>query len=212
MKAEGTRVESPYVDAAQRALAQQLGMWAFIATEVLLFGGLFIAYAVYRVHYPDAFADGSRRLDFWIGTINTAVLLASSLAMAIADIAVRRDRRRLLSGCLAMTWLLGALFLVLKGYEYHQKFVEHLIPGPHFAPAGGPAAPEQLFFVLYFAMTGLHAVHMVIGLGVIAWLFVLSRRGRLGPASPGRVELAGLYWHFVDCVWVFLYPLLYLIR
>lgn len=208
-----TQVEpTPYASAAQRSLAQLLGMWAFLATEVLFFGGLFVSYALYRASYPEAFASASRRLDFMIGTINTTVLLTSSLAMATADHAVRADRRRWVRGCLVVTWLLGAVFLGLKGYEYYQKFAEHLVPGPHFGPDGGAAPPEQLFFVLYFAMTGLHALHMVVGLGVITWLIVRARRRSTRPVTVGMVEMAGLYWHFVDCVWVFLYPLLYLVR
>lgn len=203
---------SPYGDLAQRSAAQQLGMWMFIATEILLFGGLLVSYAIYRAAYPAAFADGSRRLDFGIGTANTAVLLTSSLCMALADHAAKRECRARLRGCLLATWVLGAVFLGLKFFEYHQKFAEHLVPGAHFRPAGGAAPPVQLFFVLYFAMTGLHAAHMIIGLTAIAWLGWRTR-GRSLPPNPGAaVELTGLYWHFIDCVWVFLYPLLYLIR
>lgn len=204
--------ETPYADPVQRSLAQHLGMWIFIATEILFFGGLFVAYALYRASYADAFIDASRRLDFTIGTINTVVLLTSSLGMALADHAVHHGRRKLLRWCLVATWLLGATFLALKGVEYAQKFHEHLIPGAHFAPEGGAPPQEQLFFVLYFATTGLHALHMIIGLAVIGWLIMLAWRDRLSPQRSAPVEIAGLYWHFVDCVWVFLYPLLYLVH
>ncbi|HWA11042.1 MAG TPA: cytochrome c oxidase subunit 3 family protein [Opitutaceae bacterium] len=202
---------SPYGDPAQRAAARQLGMWLFIATEVLLFGGLFVSYALYRSAYPAAFADGSRRLDFGIGTLNTAILLTSSLGMALADHAARNGRKRLVRRCLLATWLLGAAFLGLKFFEYHQKFAEHLVPGRFFRPDGGGAPQLQLFFFLYFALTGLHAAHMLIGLAVIAWLGWRAR-DRSGTDPLPAVEIGGLYWHFVDCVWVFLYPLLYLIR
>src|SRR5450432_816950 len=212
MNSNAARELAPFSDATQRGVAQHLGMWAFIATEILFFGGLFTCYALYRMTYPAAFAAGSQRLDFWIGTANTAVLLTSSLSMALADQAVKMDRRAALRWCLAGTWLLGALFLGLKFFEYHEKFREHLVPGAHFLPAGGAAPPVQLFFVLYFAMTGLHALHMVIGLGAIAWLGWRAGHGRLSSRRSAPVEMIGLYWHFVDCVWVFLYPLLYLVR
>jgi cytochrome c oxidase subunit 3 len=203
---------APYVDATQRSVAQHLGMWAFIATEILFFGGLFACYMVYRATYPAVFVDGSRRLDFWVGTANTAVLLGSSLCMALADNAAKLDRRALLRWCLAGTWLLGALFLGLKFWEYHQKFQEHLVPGARFHPDGSTAPQLQLFFVLYFAMTGLHALHMLVGLAAILWVAARTRSSRPVSACVGPVEMTGLYWHFVDCVWVFLYPLLYLVR
>jgi len=212
MKPPSSIDASPYTDATQRSVAQHLGMWTFLATEILFFGGLFACYAIYRHTYPEAFAAGSARMDFWIGTLNTGVLLTSSLFMAFADHAVKLGRRETLRRCLAAVWLLGVIFLGLKFYEYHQKFVEHLVPGAGFHPDGGAAPPEQLFFVLYFAMTGLHALHMMIGLGVITWLFVRASRGTLTADRPAPVEMTGLYWHFVDCVWVFLYPLLYLVR
>ncbi len=203
--------EPPYADLAQRRSANRLGMWTFLASEVLLFGGLFAAYALLRGTYPAAFAAGSRRLEFWIGTTNTAVLLTSSLCVAMADHAVKRGERRAPGRWLLAAWLLGAAFLALKGYEYHQKWLEHLVPGAAFRPAGREAGPYQLFFFLYFAMTGLHAAHMVMGLGALAWVGFLNRRGRLSAERHEALAIAGLYWHFVDCVWVFLYPLLYLI-
>ena len=202
-----------YRDAEQRSVANHLGLWAFIATEILFFGGLFTSYSVYRHAYPEAFSLGSAHLDFWIGTINTGVLLTSSLFMALGDHAIKLGRRSTLRWCLIATWLLGAVFLGLKGHEYLQKFHEHLVPGPNFQIEGaGEWAPQvQLFIFLYFALTGLHAAHMVIGLGVLGWLIWLERRGRLTRERHAPVEMVGLYWHFVDCVWVFLYPLLYLI-
>jgi len=201
---------SPFVDAKQHSEANHLGMWVFLATEILFFGGLFSAYTVYRWSTPEAFAQGSGHLEYWIGTVNTAVLLTSSLFVALADLAVKRDDRRWVTLHLAAAWLLGALFLALKAYEYNQKYLDHLVPGPNFDPHGG--APQvQLFMFLYFAMTGLHAVHMLFGLGALLWLLWLNHRGRVSSHRADAVAVVGLYWHFVDCVWIFLYPLLYLV-
>lgn len=198
-------------EAEHRSVKNHLGMWAFLATEILFFGGLFSGYTVYRYAYPAAFAEGSHHLDFAVGTVNTAVLLTSSLFMALGDHAIKAGRRGSLRWCLVATWLLGALFVGLKGYEYFEKFSEHLVPGMNFHVESAHAPHVQLFMFLYFALTGLHAVHMLIGLGVITWLLWLNHRARLTAAEHAPVEMVGLYWHFVDCVWVFLYPLLYLI-
>ena len=193
-----------------KSVTDHLGMWVFLATEVLFFGGMFLAYALYRHAYPASFRRGAQAMELWAGTLNTALLLTSSLFMAIADRAVRADRRRLVGICLILTALLGAAFLGIKGYEYHEKWVRHLVPGAGFrAPAGDPRT--QLFFFLYFAMTGLHALHMIFGLGAVSWLIFLHRRGRLSPARAEPVAITGLYWHFVDCIWIFLYPLFYLV-
>jgi len=200
---------APARDGDQREIANQLGMWTLIATEVLFFGGLFVAYVIYRCSYPAAFAAGSHRLEFWGGTLNTAVLLTSSLCMALGDVMIKRGRRRALQTCLMGTALLGGLFLGIKFSEYHHMYMEHLVPGIHFQADGPPQI--QLFVFLYFALTGLHAVHMLIGLGALAWLGWLNHRGRFSRTAHAPVVMVGLYWHFVDCVWVFLYPLLYLI-
>jgi cytochrome c oxidase subunit 3 len=198
-----------YGDSRQRDLANHLGMWTFITTEVLFFGGLFLAYFIYRLTYPAAFAAGSATLNFWKGTINTAVLLGSSLTMALGDAYIKRGNRRALGLCVAATAVLGIVFLAIKATEYQEMYAKHLVPGRPFDPGAAPAM--QLFVFLYFAMTGLHALHMLIGLGLMAWLLRLNRRGRLTMTHHAPVEMFGLYWHFVDCVWVFLYPLLYLI-
>jgi cytochrome c oxidase subunit 3 len=204
---------SPYRDAAQRSVANHLGLWTFLATEILFFGGLFIAYAVYRQAYPAAFDEGSRHLAFWIGTTNTAVLLTSSLCMALGDHAIKQGSPATLRWCLVATGLLGAAFLCLKGYEYSAVIREHLVPGFDFHPTEPLRHPAQvqLFLFLYFAMTGLHAAHMLAGLAAIGWVLRLQHAGRVTAAHPDAVEMLGLYWHFVDCVWVFLYPLLYLV-
>jgi cytochrome c oxidase subunit 3 len=207
--AEAIDVPAPYGDRTQRDIANHLGMWTLIATEVILFGGLFLAYLVYRLSYPAAFSAGSHRLDFWSGTENTAVLLTSSLFMALGDAMIKRGNRRALQGCLAITASLGLLFLAIKFSEYHQMYREGLIPGVRFDAVGAPQI--QLFLLLYFVMTALHAVHMLVGIGTITWLLRLNHRGHLSSGAHAPVSMVGLYWHFVDCVWVFLYPLLYLI-
>jgi cytochrome c oxidase subunit III len=199
-------------DALQQREASTLGMWIFLVTEVMFFGGLFTLYVAYRALYPDAFAHGSHHLDVTLGTFNTAVLITSSLTMALAVHAAETGRRGRLLAMLALTAVLGFVFLGVKAWEYADKFAHHLVPGPDFAWPDAAEAPHvQLFYSLYFAMTGLHALHMIIGLGVLTWLMLAARRGRFGPAYATPVEVSGLYWHFVDIVWIFLFPLLYLI-
>ena len=196
---------------AQQSEAATLGMWVFLVTEVLFFGGLFATYAVYRSWYPDAFAAASHELDIVLGTTNTAVLIASSLTMALAVRSAQQGRRLPLVAYLVLTMALGCVFLGIKTYEYHHKFVEGLVPGPAFRFPGPEWAHAEIFFCLYFAMTGLHALHMIVGLGVLAVMLVMGARGRFGPHYYNPIECSGLYWHFVDIVWIFLFPLLYLI-
>ena len=173
---ESIAAPAPYANPVQRDVANHLGMWTLIATEVLFFGGLFLAYTIYRASYPAAFSAGSHRLDFWSGTINTAVLLSSSLSMALGDAFIKRGRRLPLQVCLALTAALGALFLAIKFSEYHDMYRDHLVPGINYAAGGAPQV--QLFIFLYFAMTGLHAVHMLIGLAALTWLMRSNHRGR----------------------------------
>ena len=187
----------------------KLGMWVFLASEVLFFGGLFLAYLYGRTHWPQAWAAASRHTDVVLGTVNTALLLTSSAVVALA-VACEEDakQRRWTARLLALTATLGAAFLVIKGFEWHAEWDEHLFPGPSFALAVQGA---QEFFALYFVMTGLHAVHMIIGVAVLAVLARGRSRGR-DWARAGHLEVAALYWHFVDLVWIFLYPLLYLVE
>jgi len=186
----------------------KLGMWVFLASEVLFFGGLFVAYLVGRVRFPAGWAEGSRHTDVLLGTVNTAVLLTSSAAVALAvaceeDGHARRWKARLLS----LTAALGTVFLLLKGLEWHDEWREHLLPGPDFALH---VAGAQQFFALYFLVTGLHGVHMVCG--IVALSLLARGRARARPWAGAReLEVAALYWHFVDVVWIFLYPLLYLV-
>jgi cytochrome c oxidase subunit 3 len=198
-------------DPRQQREAGALGMWVFLVTEIMFFGGLFTGYTVYRSAYPAAFAAASRQLDILIGTVNTAVLIASSLTMAFAVHASQTGRRKTLLSSLLATMALGTAFLGLKAVEYAHKFAHHLVPGPSFAFRGLDPAHVQLFFSFYFVMTGMHALHMVIGLGLMTYLFVTARKGRYTPEYNNPVVVSGLYWHFVDIVWIFLYPLLYLV-
>ncbi|HKX30071.1 MAG TPA: cytochrome c oxidase subunit 3 family protein [Blastocatellia bacterium] len=198
-------------DVEQQHDATLMGMWVFLVTEIMFFGGLFMAYVVYRVMYPAAFAAASRELDVVLGTLNTVVLLASSFTMVVAVYGAQNGRRAPLIGGLALTILLGLAFLAVKFYEYREKFIEHHVPGPSFAFAAPYREQAEMYFTLYFAMTGLHAVHMIVGCGLLAVLIVMAWRRRFTPDYHSPVELSGLYWHFVDIIWIFLYPLLYLI-
>lgn len=198
-------------DPQQQLEASTLGMWAFLATEILFFGGMFAAYAVYRLAYPQAFAAASNHLDIVLGTVNTAVLIGSSLTMVLAVYSAQFAGRRAQIIFLLSTLLLGSVFLSIKGVEYAHKFHEHLVPGADFRFEGADPRHAAIFFSLYFAMTGLHALHMVIGAGLLIALTVMAWRGRFSAVYYTPVEMVGLYWHFVDVIWIFLFPLLYLI-
>lgn len=202
-------VAEQFQDAEQQHQASELGMWTFLVTEVLFFGGLFLVYIIYRHFYPEAFAIGSRHTDLFYGTLNTAILLTSSLTMALAVHAAGEGNRDATVRGLMLTLLFAIGFLVVKGFEYHEDFVEQLVPGAHF----NTSLPLHagLFFWLYWAMTGLHAVHVTIGIGVLTVITLLARKKRFSKQYHTPVEVVGLYWHFVDLVWIFLYPLLYLI-
>ncbi len=203
--------ESPYANAGQKRDAADFGMWIFLATETLFFGVLFFVYLVARLQFPDAFAAAGRHTDMLFGTLNTAVLLTSSLTMALAVGFAGRDSRRASCLLLGATVVLGAAFLAVKGIEYRNEYLEHLLPGAGFRFDAVHFRGAQMFFWLYFVMTGFHAVHLVIGMGIVS--FVALRLWRLGPRiqTPESVAITGLYWHFVDIVWIFLYPCLYLI-
>jgi cytochrome c oxidase subunit III len=198
-------------DLGQQHEAATLGMWLFLATEVLFFGGLFAAYMLYRVWYPETWGAASRTLDVTLGATNTFVLITSSLTMALAVHAAATDKRRTLLIFLVLTMVLGAVFLGIKGLEYAHKFEEHHVPGLGFHFEGTAPERANLFFSLYFAMTGLHAAHMIIGLGLLTVMCWMAARGRFSARWHTPVEISGLYWHFVDIVWIFLFPLLYLV-
>jgi cytochrome c oxidase subunit 3 len=208
-------------DVDQQSEASLIGMWVFLATEVMFFGGLLTAFAVYRSTSPREFALASRHLSVPLGCLNTVILLGSSLTMALAVRAAQLRARRALLVWLAMTMALGAGFLGIKSIEYTSDYHEKLIPGWNFQvpEADQSVVQEQaldprkmeMFYVLYFFMTGLHAIHLIIGIGLVGVMALLSWRRWFSGGGATQIEVTGLYWHFVDIVWVFLYPLLYLI-
>jgi cytochrome c oxidase subunit 3 len=198
-------------DAEQQHEASSIGMWIFLATEVMFFGGMFTGYAMYRTTYPQGFASASNHLDIWLGTINTAVLICSSFTMALAVRSAQISERKPLLISLFLTLLLGGIFLGIKFTEYYHKFEEYLVPGAAFKYESSLARPAEIFFSFYFAMTGMHALHMVIGIALLTALLVQAWRGRFSAVYNTPVEIVGLYWHFVDIVWIFLFPLLYLL-
>jgi len=210
--AQKTALAHQFDDLTQQYEASSLGMWAFLLTELMFFGGLFVGYTVYRTAYLAGFIAGSQHLKVLLGTVNTAVLLSSSLTMALAVHAAQEGRTRLLSRFVLLTMLLGLVFLGIKGYEYTLEYHEGLVPALKFAYTGPHAPQVKLFMIFYFVMTSLHALHMLIGLSLLTVLVILNGRGRFSTAYHTPVEVIGLYWHFVDIVWIFLYPLLYLVR
>jgi cytochrome c oxidase subunit 3 len=212
-----------FEDVDQQRESVVMGMWLFLATEVMFFGGMILAYIVYRTMYPEAWLAGSRALSVEIGTVNTTVLLVSSLTMAFSVRSAMLNKSKLTALLLLATLVLGTAFLVIKGFEYQDKWVHNTVPGEafewHYAvpeelgPEGAEAFVRhvQLFFVLYFCMTGMHALHMVIGAGLLIWLIIGALRDKWSGGRYMPVEIVGFYWHFVDIVWIFLFPLLYLI-
>jgi cytochrome c oxidase subunit 3 len=217
----------------QQREAGALGMWVFLVTELMFFGGMFLAYTLYRTKFPADFASASNHLDLTLGAVNTIVLILSSFTMALAVYSSQVGKQRNQIVCLILTIVLGLTFLGIKAVEYHDKYEDHLVPG-QLIP-GRPYAPEvqehgapddkhklhllpgatvkhvEMFYWIYFAMTGMHALHMIIGVGILSVILFFSFRGRYGPEYHNPVEITGLYWHFVDIVWIFLFPLLYLL-
>jgi len=230
-----------FADEQQQRNAASLGMWWFLGTEIMFFGGMFCAYLVYRRIYFPEFAAASRSLDLIVGTLNTAVLICSSLTVAMAVRAAQMGKRKLQVQLLLATIFFGLVFLGVKGYEWSNKYKEHHIPTFHYNVVGGNgdlikensaflgidkvkndpvklAAREaeiqkhtQIFYSLYFALTGMHAIHMIIGVGIFSVITWMAWKGRFTPEYHTPLEIAGLYWHFVDIVWIYLFPLLYLI-
>jgi cytochrome c oxidase subunit 3 len=205
-----------FEDTSQQLLAGTLGMWTFLATEVLFFGVMFTAFYVYRMRWPEEFAAGAHDLKWYLGTINTAVLLGSSYFVALAVHAARSGDRRVIMRNLFIAVVLGLIFIGIKFTEYAIEYHDHLVPQLNFSTVGenGQIRPtqERLFMTFYFVMTGFHALHMIIGLIVLSVLIFFTWRGKFTAAYHNPIEIAGLYWHFVDLVWVFLFPTLYLLR
>jgi cytochrome c oxidase subunit III len=195
----------------QQEHAARLGMWLFLATELLLFGGLFTAYSVYRFLYSEAFAEASRHLSVAAGTINTVVLITSSLTVALAHHLAHHGKGRAAALSLLITLGFAVVFLLIKGWEWSQDFQEGFLPGRYFHSEELKAVGGSMFFTLYFILTGLHGLHVIIGMTVLAVLMVQCWRGAYDHGYSTPVELGGMYWHLVDLIWIFLYPLLYLI-
>ena len=208
----------------QQREAGTLGMWVFLVTEIMFFGGMFLAYTLYRNMFPAAFASASNHLDITLGAINTGVLILSSFTMAMAVYFTQVGKRRPQVLCLVLTLVLGLTFLGIKAVEYKQKYDDRLIPGKlipgaHFTTdphavhlmEGATLKQVEMFYYIYFAMTGMHALHMIIGAGLLTYLIIFSLKRRFDPEYHSPVEVIGLYWHFVDIVWIFLFPLLYLL-
>lgn len=207
MASEPLKLMEPWEDAERQQVAAQFGLWMFLATEALFFGGIFLFYAVARYAGGAAFVAGAREADVVFGTINTAVLLTSSLTMAIAERAATSGLRRLARAMLAATAAFGLAFLVIKGFEYRKDITEHLVPGPDFKL---PEPRAAQFWAFYWTVTVVHAIHLTIGLGAIGRLLLLDRREDPTARSTAVVGTA-LYWHLIDVVWVLLYPMLYLV-
>ena len=206
------KLQHHFDDMAQQAEASTLGMWVFLVTEIMFFGGLFMAYLLYRWANPMGFQEASAHLSIWLGGFNTAVLIFSSLTMAMAV----RSAQTSAPAKTQVAWLLGtiflgAVFLGVKVIEYSDKFRDRIVPGPNFHWEGQYANAAEIFYSIYFCMTGLHALHMIIGIGIMAVITWMAWRRQFDASYYTPVEVAGLYWHFVDIVWIFLFPLLYLI-
>jgi cytochrome c oxidase subunit III len=191
--------------------AMRLGMWLFLATEILLFAGLFTGYAVYRFQFPEAFAECSRHLELTLGTVNTLVLITSSLTVALAIHYARSNRRHAAAVCLVITILFAFAFLGIKAVEYTAHFHERSLPGKYYAFEEVKIPGAAMFFSLYFLMTGLHGLHVVAGMVVLGFILRHTLQNRYSSRYYTGLELGGMYWHLVDMVWIFLYPLLYLI-
>jgi cytochrome c oxidase subunit III len=188
------------------------GMWLFLVTEVLFFGGLFLLYIIYRYFHPIGFATASNHTQLAIGTINTVLLLTSSAVFSYGFGRARQGDNRTLFRVCVITAVLGIAFLLLKGYEWKLDLDDCLFPGPHFAITGNDAGGAQLFWCFYFVATGLHGIHMIVGVALVAWIAWAARRVRFSPGYHGPVEIVGLYWSFVDMVWLCLYPMIYLVH
>lgn len=210
----GHHVAHHFPNAEIQFEAAKQGMWLFLVTEVLMFGGLFVAYGLFRSMYPEVFHAAHKLLDVKMGAINTVILITSSLTMVLGVTATQRGHKDRAFWLLGATFLLACGFLVVKYFEYTHKFHLGIFPAGMWAYQGTEFAGVErvpLFFSIYFVMTGLHGVHVLIGMGLIAWLMILNRRNRFSPAYYTPVEMVGFYWHFVDLVWIYLFPLLYLV-
>jgi cytochrome c oxidase subunit III len=206
-----THLQHHFADSEQQQESAKLGMWIFLLTEILLFGGLFCFYAIYRSWNPDMFYNAHTHLNLTMGAINTVVLITSSVTMALAIRSMQLDRKRAALINLFATLALASVFLVIKYFEYAHKFELGQLPGKFYTFEGIAGSNPHVFFSVYFMMTGLHGIHVLIGMGVIGWIAYRTSRGQFSSQYYTPIELTGLYWHLVDLIWIFLFPLLYLI-
>ena len=207
--AESLALREQYSTPQQQRETSTVGMWIFLATEVMFFGGLFASFAVYRMYYTQAFLAGSHGMTLLIGSINTAVLFTSSLTMSLAICSISENKQARTYVLLIVTALLGMIFLALKFTEYFLHYQAHKAPGIWFDSSAPQAGHEQLFYVFYFAMTGLHVIHLSIGIGLVTVLAVRTALGRFNAFYHTAIDIAGLYWHFVDIIWIFLFTIFY---
>ena len=205
-----TLVREHFATFEQQRETEAIGMWVFLASEVMFFGALFVAFTVYRMYYPDAFGAGSAGMNIVLGSINTAVLLTSSFTMAMAVHSAEVSNGRLLAILLIVTMVLGCLFLGIKFTEYYQHYQEHKMPGFWFESTRPDAAKYQMFFVFYYFMTALHALHMIVGIGLLLVMLARALAGSFAGGYSTPLAVAGLYWSFVDVIWVFLFAIFYL--
>lgn len=199
----------------QQAASAKLGMWLFLAQEILFFSGLFMAYFAFRFFYPQTFLAAHEHLNIPLGTLNTFFLITSSLTMALGVRAAQVGNKKSLELNLLLTISLACAFVVVKYFEYSHKIHAGLLPKSFFGlgfSAQGMAENSHIFFALYFTMTGLHALHVIVGVGLLLWIYIRARQGRFSAEYYSPVENVGLYWHLVDLIWIFLFPLLYLVR
>jgi cytochrome c oxidase subunit 3 len=199
-----------FANPQQQRETASFGMWVFIVSEMMLFGGLFMAFTVYRTSYPRAFDQGSAGMDILLGSINTAVLICSSFTMALAVHSAQMGRRNLVNLFLSVTMVIGCIFLGIKFTEYYKHFLDHKVPGLWFDSAGVNSGRIQLFYFFYFVMTLLHAFHMIVGLGLLTFTTLRNVAGQITAEYYNPIEVAGLYWHFIDIIWVFLYAIFYI--
>lgn len=209
---DNSQVQHHFVDAEQQLDSAKMGMWIFLVTEILFFGGLFLAYIVYRVSYPELYSAASEYLDTLMGSINTVVLIGSSVSVAFAIRSAQLNQKKKIIINLAITLLLATVFMVIKYFEYTHKFHLGIFPGQFYTFEGIDHPQAPIFFSIYYMMTGLHGLHVVIGMGLMVWLIVKASKGRFSSSYYNPVEVVGLYWHLVDIIWIFLFPLLYLIE
>jgi cytochrome c oxidase subunit III len=220
---DGVAVQTHYNDVDHQFSSAKQGIWLFMVTEILMFGGLFVGYALYHMKYPEMFAEGARFLDWKLGFVNTLVLIFSSLTMALGIYYIQVNQVKKAISALIITVICGAIFMVIKYFEYTHKFHLGIFPGnmldlaklnEHLLAAGQPAVASQnlgLYFGFYFCMSGLHGIHVLLGMGLITWIIIRAQRGDFKPNYYTAVEGVGVFWHIIDLIWIFLFPLLYLV-